>query len=322
MAINSWLLASIITNDHIVPERNYCWQREDLVSIPAMIQYEKFEDEASGMIIFMNNIGCNIVMFPYGLFDSPDSMLKDYYGEGKTAYQAAYKCMLNTFFGITNFRIKDFDWVMPLFEGKQQFNVNYCSIPNVLTENKDLISILDCSFIYSCTKFISSFVSAFNDKKLLSKYEQYQLAYYQSSVQSIEKPECFLTNAEEIGIYKKLYLTWGISLSIENAKDNISQAVMMFSFLSNYKETHNQNLFSSFLTFFGIVVGLEAIYNLAVALMGGATKSFNLIYLCMIGVIILIYLVVFTRKTLYHLAEGKEFKIKTKEVNLLREKFK
>lgn len=52
-------------------------------------------------------------------------------------------------------------------------------------------------------------------KNSFTNYEQYQLAYYQTMLQAIEKPDCFLTNKKEMEIYINLYDLWGIASGIE-----------------------------------------------------------------------------------------------------------
>ena len=162
---------------------------------------------------------------------------------------------------------------------------------------------------------ISGFVSNLCKKQRLTKYEQYQLAYYQTILQSIEKPTCFLTNKREIEIYQQLYALWGIAANIENTSGNLKQAVLLFSFLSNYKITSEQDLFSSFLTFFGIIVGLEAIYNLTVSLFQKNTSLFNQLFIVLVLIVIAVYSCVLIRKTIKKHRENVVFRNKTREEN-------
>lgn len=87
MAVNSWLLGGVISNDHITPEKRHCWIRPDLIDIPAMIQYSKYTDDSTQVHIFSNNIGCSIVLIPYAHFDSMADMMADYYSDEATLLQ-------------------------------------------------------------------------------------------------------------------------------------------------------------------------------------------------------------------------------------------
>jgi len=312
MAIKVWLLGGVMTDDHITPEIEPCWARKDLVDVPAMIQYSDTYIPDSNVHIYANNVGCNVTLIPYGEFSSHEEMEQDYYSKNTdNLYTKAYQTSVFAASDYIGHLLKDLDWVMPILQGPLKIEENYCYIQDLQEENKELVSLIDCSMIYSSVKMISSFISKLCEKRYLSKYEQYQLAYYQMILQAVEKPSCFLTNKTEIEIYTKIYETWSIAATIENATGNAKQAVMLFSFLSDYQSAHENELFSSFLTFFGIVVGLEAIYNLAVALIGGVSARFNTGFIIAIACILSAYSIVFSRKAWKKHLENREFQKKT-----------
>jgi len=314
MAVKAWLIGGVITDDRIAPEKVSCWERKDLVDVPAMIQYSDDFDKAENIHVFSNNIGCRVVLLPYGEFESREALWQDYYygsDAEECLYDEAYAKAVAAVERQIGESLRDLDWVMPILQGETEIESNYCCIRDFSAENKELVCLVDCSVIYSSVRMIGSFVSALCEKKALSKYEQYQLAYYQMILQSIERPGLFLTNKEETELYLRLYDAWNIAGSIENATGNAKQAVMLFSFLSSYQSAHENELFSSFLTFFGIVVGLEAIYNLSVALMGGASRLYNIGFTVALVAIIGAYAVVFCRKLGKKMAESREFREKT-----------
>lgn len=317
MAINAWLLGGVITDDHITPEVESCWSRKDLMDVPAMIQYTDDYVPELDMHIYTNNVGCCVILIPYGAFSSREEMQNDYYGNDRTGrYNSAYQNALGAINERRLHHLRDLDWIMPVMEGTLKIEENYCYIQDLTTENKELVSLIDCGMIYSGVKMISSFIGRLCEKRQLSKYEQYQLAYYQMILQGIEKPGCFLTNKTEISIFQEIYETWNISAAIENATGNARQAVMLYSFLSEYQSAHENELFSSFLTFFGLVVGLEAIYNLLVALIGTASPLFNMGFIVVIICIFSIYLVAFIKKIRKKYLENRIFQEKTSPVVL------
>ena len=131
------------------------------------------------------------------------------------------------------------------------------------------------------------------------------------SVQTIENPKIFLTNKEEISICSELYQKWQIEDNITALINNTNQAVALFSFLSNYEDNEENDLFSSFLTFFGIVVGLEAIYNLFAALFENIGLWFRVTFVSIIAAIVVLFGIIFARKAIKKLIEKREFMQKT-----------
>lgn len=322
MAIKVWLLGGIITDDHIIPELKSCWERKDLIDVPSIIQYSDSYISSSDIHIFANNVGCKAVLIPYGEFGTYEEMEQDYYSEFScNLYNKVYQSLISTLSCHIGRSLKDLDWVMPVLQGPLRIEKNCCYIEDLHNENKELVSLIDCSIIYSTVKMISSFISNLCEKRYLSKYEQYQLAYYQMILQGVENPECFLTNKTEIEIYMKIYEMWSIDKTIENAIGNAKQTVMLFSFLADHQSAHENELFSSFLTFFGIVVGLEAIYNLAVALFGGISTSFNAGFIIAIICIISVYSIIFCKKAWSKHLENREFRIKTTHPRISPQEF-
>ena len=72
-------------------------------------------------------------------------------------------------------------------------------------------------------------------------------------------------------------------------------------------------MFSSFLTFFGIIVGLEAIYNLLVAIFSDAAHLdiFKIVFSVIIVLAVVIFGVILFRGIRKKYYENKEFKEKT-----------
>ena len=310
MAVKVWLLGGAVTDDHIVPEMPSCWKRQDLMDVPTILAYSDTLDAESGAHISANNMGGKVVLIPYGEFESHEAVFADY-NSGGAVYTSAYEAAVEALSSYIGRSLKDLDWVMPVMEGALNIQQNFCYIPDMVNENKALVGLIDCSMIYSSVGMISAFVRKMCAKKELSKYEQYQLAYYQSALQSIEKPDCYLLNKEEINVVTEIYGVWSISGAIENASSNTKQAITLFSFLSNYQADHENELMSSFLTFFGIIVGFEASYNIITVMIGGQNAIFDIIFSIAIVLILLVYMVLFCRKLINRRNEHREFTQKT-----------
>ena len=312
MAVNTWILAGVTINDHILTAEESCWKRSDLVNVPDIIKYTQTIQEETSIHFYLNNIGALVALIPYGKFKSLGAMNSDYYSDTPNSiYSTVYKDALANLNHVYQLKLTDFDWVMPVLEGKLQLQENFCIIPEVGTDSKAFVSLIDCSIIYTSIRKISDFVHFICNKKKLTKYQRWQLAYYQMSVQTIENPKIFLTNKEEISICSELYQKWQIEDNITALINNTNQAVALFSFLSNYEDNEENDLFSSFLTFFGIVVGLEAIYNLFAALFENIGLWFRVTFVSIIAAVVVSFGIIFARKAVKKLIEKREFMQKT-----------
>ena len=312
MAVSAWILAGVTINDHIIPAEESCWKRSDLVNVPDIIKYTQIVQEETSIRLYLNNIGALVALIPYGKFNSFDEMNYDYYSEvSDSIYSTLYSEAVANVNHLYQLKLADFDWVMPVLEGELQLKENFCVIPGVGTDSKAFVSLIDCSIVYTSIRQISDFVHFICNKKKLTKYQRWQLAYYQMSVQTIETPKIFLTNKEEISICSELYQKWQIGDNITALINNTNQAVTLFSFISNYEENEENDLFSSFLTFFGIVVGLEAIYNLFAALFENIESWFRMAFVSIIAAVVVSFGVVFARKAIQKHIEKKEFRQKT-----------
>lgn len=310
MAIETWLLGGVVTDDHILPAYQSCWSREDLVDVPSMIQY-RVDGDPKMLRVFSNNVGCRVVLIPYGCFETLDAMMTAYHGNTESGYHKAYAQALKQVEEVSGTTLTELDWIMPVVKGNLHIEADFCSVPDLEQEKKELVSLIDCCMIYSTVKMISVFISSLCSRKRLTRFEQYQLAYYHMILQEIENPGSFLTNKTEIEIYNEIYEKWNLNRSIEIAVGNARQAVELFSFLSEYKTRNNSELSSSFLTLFGIVVGLEAIYNLSVSLRGGASKGFNTLFLSLIAVLLTIACIILSGKLVQQRKESLEYRRKT-----------
>ena len=314
MAVSAWILAGVTINDHIIPAEESCWKRSDLVNVPDIIKYTQTIQEESAIHFYVNNIGALVALIPYGKFNSFDEMNSDYYSEAPDSlYSSVYGGAVTNVNHLYQLKLTDFDWVMPVMEGDLQLQENFCIIPGIGTDSKAFVSLIDCSIIYTSIRQISDFVHFICNKKKLTKYQRWQLAYYQMSVQTIENPKVFLTNKEETAICSELYKKWQIEDNITALINNTNQAVTLFSFLSNYEENEENDLFSSFLTFFGIVVGLEAIYNLFAALFTNVNQWFKIIFVSIIAIVVIAFGAIFAQKAIKKHIEKTEFRRKTRK---------
>jgi len=314
MAVSAWILAGVTINDHIIPAEESCWKRSDLVNVPDIIKYTQTIQEGSAIHFYVNNIGALVALIPYGKFNSFDEMNSDYYSEAPDSlYSSVYGGAVTNVNHLYQLKLTDFDWVMPVMEGDLQLQENFCIIPGIGTDSKAFVSLIDCSIIYTSIRQISDFVHFICNKKKLTKYQRWQLAYYQMSVQTIENPKVFLTNKEETAICSELYKKWQIEDNITALINNTNQAVTLFSFLSNYEENEENDLFSSFLTFFGIVVGLEAIYNLFAALFTNVNQWFKIIFVSIIAIVVIAFGAIFAQKAIKKHIEKTEFRRKTRK---------
>lgn len=312
MAVKTWILAGVSIDDYILTPGHSCWKRADLVNVPDILKYSQKVIPESGIQIYENNIGVLVVLMPYSEFESIEQMNSDYYSEDKLSiYNKVYRMSLLSVNGMYSKKISDFDWVMPIIEGELNLQENRCVLQGVGTDNKAFVSLIDCSMIYTSIRQISDFIHYICNKKRLTKYQRWQLAYYQMAVQIIENPKVFLTNQEEISICNELYHCWQIDENIKAVISNINQAVVLFSFLSNYEENEEDDLLSCFLTFFGIVVGLEAIYNLFAAIFENVNQLFKLTFLALIAISVITFGVIFVQKVSKKQMEKREFRRKT-----------
>lgn len=312
MAVKTWMLAGVSVDDHIFSAGDSCWKRADLVNVPDMIRYSHVFLDESQMHVYENNIGVVVALIFYGNFPSFEAMQADYYSSAPASrYTEVYNKALTAVNRLYHTDLPDFDWVIPVVEGDLQVLENYCSIPEVGTESKAFVSLIDCSIIYTSIRRISDFVHFICNKKKLTKYQRWQLAYYQISVRTVESPKIFLTNKEEIAICTDLYRCWQIDDNVNAVISNIDQAITLFSFLSGYEESEDSDLFSSFLTFFGIIVGLEAIYNLCAALFVNIHQWMKTTFVVIIAVVVLSFGAIFMRKAIKKYLERREFKRKT-----------
>ncbi len=315
MDLNSWLLCGIAINNNIYPPNESCWKHPDLVNVPDILRYTQKIDENSGAHIYENGIGVVIVLMPYAHFDSYEKLSEDYYREGETIYSRQYENavrLVNTL-GLSEDNVADFDWVMPVMEGSRDFQENYCRLSGIGTDSKEYVGLIDCAMIYTSVRHMANFVRYICNQKRLTKYQRWQLAYYQMAMEAIEAPKVYLTNKDEIVIYTELYECWRIKDNIEVLINNTNQTVSLFSFLSNSENNEDNSLFSSFLTFFGIIVGLEAIYNLFVAIFSDASHLivFKIVFSIIIALTVVIFGIILFRKLRKKYRENKEFKNKT-----------
>lgn len=316
MDINSWLVCGIAVNDNIYSAKEPCWQHPDLVNVPDILRYTQTVDEESGAFIFENGIGVVVVLMPYSYFDSYETLKKDYYSsEDATVYLRQYSAAVELVNrrALSEEKVLDFNWVMPIMEGPRDFKEEYCCLSGIGTNSKEFVGLIDCSMIYTSVRHMANFIRYICNQKKLTKYQRWQLAYYQMAMQAIELPKVYLTNKDEIDIYTKLYECWRIKENIEVLIDNTNQAISLFSFLSSNESNEDNSLFSSFLTFFGIIVGLEAIFNLLVAIFGDATHMgvFKIIFSVIIVIAVAVFGYIFFREIRKKHRESREFKEKT-----------
>lgn len=324
MAIKAWILASLVINDKITNCSDSYWSRQDLMIIPDALKYSRTILNNSETLLFENNIGVTIMLFPYGDFDSKDLLDSDFYSEDSNnkytqSHNNAFSLLKNIYPEIT---ARDFDWVMPVIEGTNKIDLNYCEVDCINYESKFLAALIDCSMIYSSAKAISDFMHFICNKTELSKFQRWQLAYYQRYIQTVEKPLVYLTNKEEILLYEKYYSVWGITDTINGILNNASQTINLISFLSNYENNVDNDLFSGFLTFFGIIVGLEAIYNLLTALFVTIGNMFRIVFIIAIFIIVFIYAGIFGKKAVKRIKENYEYNKKTSVPRKIRSKNK
>ncbi len=314
MAVKVWLLGGVAVNDNIVDPVESCWKRPDLVNVPDILKYTEDKYENDRIRLYKNNIGIVIVMIRYADFENIDDMNADYYEEKTdSTYSQCYDSAI-TLINQKNFanKIVDLDWVIPVLEGEFDVQESICTIPHIGEDCKEYVSLIDNSFIYTSIRHISDFVHYICNRKKLTKYQRWQLAYYQMAVQTIESPKVFLTNKDEIEMSIRFYDCWQINDNIRAVINNTNQAVTLFTFLSNCEENDEDDLFSSFLTFFGIVVGLEAIYNLFLALFNDLNQWFKIVFVTLIAITVLIFGCIFVQKVFKKTMENREFKRKTK----------
>ena len=313
MAVNAWILGGAVISDCINETSGGCWRRPDLVSVPSVLQYEDVHDTETDIHFYANNIGIIIALIPYGRFDSAENMLKDFYSPNSQKYKKQYAIAVSRINKRFRANIKDYDWVMPLMIGNFEVHQNYCKLESVCSETREFVGLIDCSIIYTITHLVSSFLDTVCKQKTLSKYKRWQLIYYQRILQMIRTPNTFLINKTEIDIYTKLYDVWRIDESLKVNAENTTDAVALFTFVSNAETNEDNALFSYFLTFFGIVVGLEAIYNLFTVLFKNITYTFRLIFIVLLAIIVLIFAVVFIKTVIRRLMDKREFAHKTKK---------
>ena len=316
MEINSWLVCGVAINNNIYSPKESCWKHPDLVNVPDILRYTREVDEESRAQIYENGIGVVVVLMPYAYFDCYEKLSEDYYKEeDESIYSHQYAMAISIInrIALPEERIKDFDWVMPIMEGERDFQEDYCCLSGIGTDSKEFVGLIDCSIIYTSVRHMANFIRDICTQKKLTKFQRWQLAYYQMAMQAIEAPKVYLTNKEEITIYTKLYECWRIKDNMEVLINNTNQAVSLFSFLSSSESSEDNSLFSSFLTFFGIIVGLEAIYNLLVAIFSDAAHLdiFKIVFSVIIVLAVVIFGVILFRgiRKKYH--ENKEFKEKT-----------
>ena len=315
MEINSWLVCGIAISNNIYPPKESCWKHPDLVNVPDILRYTRDVDEKSGAQIYENGIGVVVVLMPYAYFDCYEKLSEDYYKDYESIYSQQYATAVSIInrIALPENQITDFDWVMPIMEGERDFQEDYCCLSGIGTDSKEFVGLIDCSIIYTSFRHMANFVRDICNQKKLTKFQRWQLAYYQMAMQAIEAPKVYLTNKEEITIYTKLYECWRIKDNMEVLINNTNQAVSLFSFLSSSESSEDNSLFSSFLTFFGIIVGLEAIYNLLIAIFSDAAHLdvFKIVFSVFIVLAVVIFGVILFRgiRKKYH--ENKEFKEKT-----------
>lgn len=300
-------------NDHITESPQTCWERTDLVNVPDILKYSDTLDSATGIHFYQNNIGILIALIPYGFFNSAEALYQDYYHKPESLYLTQYAAAvqaLNRQPAVCS-PLADFEWIMPVLSAPFQVTPNDCCVPQAIKESREYVSLIDCSFIYTASRMISEFTNSICQQTSLSKYQRWQLAYYQRAIQSVEYPTYYLTNQKEITLYDQFYDVWKIDDSMKIIVSNINQTVALFTFISNYENNADNELFSSFLTFFGIVVGLEAIYNLFSVLFNETGYYFKLTFIVLIIGIVLIFLLAFIRKAFHHFQDKQEFLKKT-----------
>ncbi len=314
MAVKAWLLGGVAVNDNIVDPVESCWKRQDLVNVPDILKYTENKYENDSIRVYENNVGVVIMMIRYADFEKVEDMNEDYYGDqSDSIYSRCYNSavtLINQ--NHTANKIVDLDWVIPVLEGDFDVQESICTIPHIGEDCKEYVSLIDSSVIYTSIRHISDFVHYICNRKKLTKYQRWQLAYYQMAVQTIESPKVFLTNKDEIEMSIRFYECWQINDNIRAVINNTNQAVTLFTFLSNCEENDEDDLFSSFLTFFGIVVGLEAIYNLFFALFTDLNQWFKIVFVALIAITVFIFGGVFAHKVVKKAMENREFKRKTK----------
>ncbi len=317
--VTAWLLGCVMIGDNIFPERTSCWKRKDLVSVPSIIQYDCEIDSEHNIQCYRNHLGCHVLLVPYGEFNSMAELKVNYRGQ-QSEYLNTYKKMLDKIVQVSGCSIEETKWVMPVVAGditgaSDVFEEGeYVHIKDGIQneqESKELYCLIDAAFLYTTVQYIDTFVGGLGQKASLSKYEQYQLSYYYSAIQAVEKPENYLVNQEELRITKSYYDKWGIGTIIEHTTNNIEQMMNILSFLSSYQSTYNGEITSGFLTCFGIVTGLEAIYSLLSSLLEVPSVILNRFFKVLIAVIIILFLVYFFRKMLHRAKQIQEFRRKT-----------
>lgn len=261
--------------------------RSDLTSIPDVIKFTI--DEHKGITIFRNSINNCVSIQKYGEFNTYKDAYTFFYNDYEKVYNNLYTDCINIINKQYKMNLQDTDWntllcvddklEVPLIIEKQNvIVVNNLDIEN----NVNIRAIIDSCLIYQSVSRILNFVKNLIFADELTKFQQFQIAYYSQELTKVKNPDMFLTNRNEIEVYKKIYSEWELGIQIENAIEILNQSISNYSFLWEYRNSKTQKASNLLLTLFTIIVGYPSLKNVVEEFLPSALVYIKIIFIILI----------------------------------------
>ena len=228
-----YLVGGFTISKKILTVDNYC-TRKNLVDIPSILKY--YEVSKPKIKFYINSMNECVFISEYGEFESFKKMQEDYYNSSstKTLYRKRYRSILDEIEKQFFLSIDEVDWIMTLNQGTETIDLSYIVLKDLNVNDKlndfniRQLIMLDTLMIYQSTMSIAKFFKSLSTKDELSKFEQYQISFYIQELKTLENPDFFLTNKDDIELTKLIYEKWNIEQQIKMTINIALQSLTVF----------------------------------------------------------------------------------------------
>lgn len=266
-------------------------KRNNLTTIPDIIKFTI--DEYNGIKIYRNSINNCVSFQKYGEFNTYKEAYNSFYNDNGEVYDNLYLECLSVINKQYKVNLQDTDWNTLLCVNDEQElpfvleKQNVVVVNNMDIENNVYIrAIIDSCLIYQSVSRITDFVKKLVLANELTKFQQFQIAYYSQELIKVKNPDMFLTNRNEIEVYKKIYSEWELGSQIDNAIEMLNQSISNYSFLWEYRNSSIQKFSNLLLTLFTIIVGYPALKNVFEEFLPNGLIYLKCIYIILIMIFI------------------------------------
>lgn len=259
-----FLFGGFSISDNIVQSQSSV-NRGDLVYTPQIMNYRYIN--SGDFHFYVNTMNECVFICEYSEFASNEEMFEDYY-DTEDIYKEVYKNLLLEIKNQFNINIIDTEWLMILSEGEQLISNNLIIVNNTefnfneITNNIEMVSLIDCAIIYQSAMSIGRFFRTLSIEQNLNKFQNYQLSFYLQELMVLISPKYFLTNEKEIEMFTKIYKEWKLDEQIRSSVEIGRQLIVIYDFAGKQNSNNLSDFSNLLMGYIGVVILYDPLIGL------------------------------------------------------------